>query len=267
MSWSATNQRSRTWGRPAIACATPSRLSAARAELAGVRGDEQDRHRDAGRRSRTAGGPTGPAQHRDVAVEREPRGDRPVVADLEVRERALDAGLRPVGVGRADVALDLARGGARPAAAARASRGTPPSWGTRRTARASHRRRTRSRARAPARGGRAPGRRCRPTTGRRPPAGRAPARGSAAPTSSATVAMSYGPSGLAERPWPRRSTVTARWPRSLSSHATPSHIRAFEASPWTSTNGTASRRGVAGSHVSTASSTPGATGTRCVCIG
>ena len=74
----------------------------------------------------------------------------PSVADLEVGERALDAGLRPVGVGRADVALDLRRGGARRAAAGRASPGTPPSWETRRTARASRRRRTRSRARAPA---------------------------------------------------------------------------------------------------------------------
>src|SRR4051794_40351707 len=86
-------------------------------------------------------------------------------------------------------------------------------------------------------------------------------------TSSATVATSYGPSGVDERPWPRRSTVAARWPRSTRCAATPSHIRAFDASPWTRMNGAASPSSAdAGrdARVSTASVTPGATRTSCV---
>ncbi len=47
------------------------------------------------------------AQDGQVVLEGEPRGDRAVGPDLEVRERPADPALGPVAVGRPDVALDL----------------------------------------------------------------------------------------------------------------------------------------------------------------
>ena len=58
-----------------------------------------------------------------------------------------------------------------------------------------------------------------------------------APRSSATVAKSYGPAGLDERPCPRRSTANTGCPAAASAVATPSQSRALDARPWTSTNG------------------------------
>ena len=74
--------------------------------VAAVGRHEQDRDRDI----RVALGRVvlpEPAQDRDVALVGQPRGDRAVGSDLEVREGAADAALGPVGVGRPDVALDL----------------------------------------------------------------------------------------------------------------------------------------------------------------
>ena len=95
----------------------------------------------------------------------------------------------------------------------------------------------------------------------------AAARAMSAARSSATVGTSYGPSGLDERPWPRRSTVTTGWPPATRRAATPSHMRAFEARPWTRTNGTGCGPAAGdGVQVSATSSTPSATAIRSVCI-
>ena len=67
-------------------------------------------------------------------------------------------------------------------------------------------------------------------TGRSQPVAR-----TTAARSSATVVMSYPSSGLAERPWPRWSTATTGWPAAARWRATPSHNRALDASPCTST--------------------------------
>ena len=146
-----TNQRSRTRGRLAIASATPSRLSLRAGQLAGVRGDEQDRHRDAGVDLGRAVVPQA-LQHRDVAVEREPRRDR------AVRRGPRSSRARP---GSRSRASPRARSGCSPRSPSRCEPGQPrrrerlaarlPARETRRTARASRRRRTRSRGRAPAR--------------------------------------------------------------------------------------------------------------------
>ena len=51
-------------------------------------------------------------QHEEVAIEREPWRNRPVVAHLEAGERALDAGLGPVGMGATQHRLQIVTGGA-----------------------------------------------------------------------------------------------------------------------------------------------------------
>ena len=163
----------------------------------------------------------------------------PSVADLEVRERALDAGLRPVGMRRADVALDLARW--RPASRRRGERLAAglPAGERRRTARASHRRRTRSRARAPG-ARRASSRTTLPphdwpaTTGRSSPSCGSPCH---VVRHGRHVVRAVGLGGAAVAAEVDRRPRDGR--ASLSVAATPSHIRAFDARPWTSTNGTA----------------------------
>ena len=71
-------------------------------------------------------------------------------------------------------------------------------------------------------------------------------------------------SGFDDRPWPRRSTATTGGRARRSAAATPSHIRAFDASPWTRRYGPPPTG--APVQLSTASSTPSATWTRSVCM-
>jgi hypothetical protein len=86
-------------------------LRAAPGDVAGVGADQQCRDPDLRVARRGLVLPQAP-QHGQVAVEREPRGDRAVVAHLEVGEGALTAGFGPVGRRRLDPSGDVGDRGA-----------------------------------------------------------------------------------------------------------------------------------------------------------
>ena len=151
-----------------------------------------------------------PAQHGDVAVERQPRRDRAVGADLEVGERARGSRSRASRRARSGCSASISRQRCGPpGAAARAPRGTPPSRGS-----AAH-----GSIQPPSTqhdaadelgvaGARARARRCRPRTG---PATTGRSSSSALDQRGEIVRdgrrCRTPPSGFEERPWPRRSTV------------------------------------------------------------